>query len=93
MILTCEILWCAQFENRIFSHSNYRYPTGTRSTTGSSAESSAIGNGLAVPEELLRPLIPNSSRGNHESRDPGFQNQNMYVQEPKMYNRNYSQQR
>lgn len=42
------------------AQSSYRYPTGTRSTTGSSADSSAVGNTFPIPEELLRPLLPNN---------------------------------
>ena len=42
------------------SHSHYRYPTGgTRSTTGSSTAGDSTGYVATVPEELLRPLIPN----------------------------------
>merc|ERR1739838_1232683 len=42
------------------SHSHYRYPAGgTRSTTGSSTAGDSTGYVATVPEELLRPLIPN----------------------------------
>lgn len=43
------------------SHSHYRYPAGgTRSTTGSSTAGDSTGV-VQVPEELLRPLIPNQA--------------------------------
>lgn len=49
------------------SQSNYRFPTGTRSTTGSSADSSAMGNTFPIPEELLRPLLPNNQNFHYKN--------------------------